>query len=159
MSVVGVVGLAAAEPTAGIKTILVPTDGSRASMQAVALACSIAKKNKGKVYVVHVIEVKRALPLDAELEPETGEGERILVEAEKVAEGLDFEVEGELLQAREAGHAVVDEAIERGVDGIIVGVEYKRAFGEFQPGRLIQYVLRNAPCLVWVCRQPVEERE
>jgi nucleotide-binding universal stress UspA family protein len=151
--------LAPAEPTAGLKTILVPTDGSGASMWAVSLACGIAKKNKGKVYVVHVIEVKRSLPLDAELEPEASEGEKILLQAEKVGDDLDFEVEGELLQAREAGHAVVDEAIERGVDGIIVGVEYKRPFGEFQLGRLPQYVLRNAPCLVWICRQPVEESE
>ena len=36
-------------------------------MAAVVLACSIAKKNKGKVFAVHVIEVKRSLPLDAEL--------------------------------------------------------------------------------------------
>jgi nucleotide-binding universal stress UspA family protein len=151
--------LAPAEPTAGLKTILVPTDGSGASMWAVSLACGIAKKNKGKVYVVHVIEVKRSLPLDAELEPEASEGEKILLQAEKVGDDLDFEVEGELLQAREAGHAVVDEAIERGVDGIIVGVEYRRPFGEFQLGRLPQYVLRNAPCLVWICRQPVEESE
>lgn len=151
--------MAAPEPTADMKTLLVPTDGSRASMGAVALACNIAKRNKGTVYVVHVIEVKRSLPLDAELEPEASEGERILLEAEKVADGQDFQVQGELLQAREAGHAVVDEAVERGVDGIILGVDYKRPFGEFQLGRLTQYVLKNAPCLVWVCRQPVEERE
>lgn len=142
-----------------MKTILVPTDGSPASMRALALACSIAKRNKGKVYVVHVIEVKRSLPLDAEMEPEATEGERILLQAEKVADEQDFDVEGELLQAREAGHAVVDEALERGVDGIILGVEYKRPFGEFQLGRLPQYVLKNAPCPVWICRQPVEERE
>lgn len=151
--------MAAPEPTCDMKTLLVPTDGSRASMGAVALACNIAKRNKGTVYVVHVIEVKRSLPLDAELEPEASEGERILLEAEKVADEQDFQVQGELLQAREAGHAVVDEAVERGVDGIMLGVDYKRPLGEFQLGRLTQYVLRNAPCLVWVCRQPVEERE
>ena len=151
--------MTAPEPTCDMKTLLVPTDGSRASMGAVALACNIAKRNKGTVYVVHVIEVKRSLPLDAELEPEASEGERILLEAEKVADEQDFQVQGELLQAREAGHAVVDEAVERGVDGIVLGVDYKRPFGEFQLGRLTQYVLRNAPCLVWVCRQPVEERE
>lgn len=151
--------MAVPEPTCDMKTLLVPTDGSPASMGGVALACNIAKRNKGTVYVVHVIEVKRSLPLDAELEPEASEGERILLEAEKVADEQDFQVQGELLQAREAGHAVVDEAVERGVDGIILGVDYKRPFGEFQLGRLTQYVLRNAPCLVWVCRQPVEERE
>jgi nucleotide-binding universal stress UspA family protein len=142
-----------------MKVILVPTDGSHASMRAVALACSIARRNKGKVYVVHVIEVKRSLPLDAELDPEAGEGERILLQAEKAAHEQDFEVQSDLLQAREAGHAVVDEAVERGVDAIVLGVDYKRPFGEFQLGRLTQYVLKNAPCLVWICRQPVEERE
>jgi nucleotide-binding universal stress UspA family protein len=142
-----------------MKVILVPTDGSSASMRAVALACSIAKRNKGRVYVVHVIEVKRSLPLDAELEPEASEGERILLQADKAADEQDFEVQGGLLQAREAGHAVVDEAVERGVDAIILGVDYKRPVGEFQLGRLTQYVLKNAPCLVWICRQSAEERE
>jgi nucleotide-binding universal stress UspA family protein len=151
--------LATADPTAGMKVILVPTDGSPASMRAVTLACSIARRNKGRVYVVHVIEVKRSLPLDADLEPEAGEGERILLQAEKAAHEQDFEVQGELLQAREAGHAVVDEAVERGVDAIILGVDYKRPVGDFQVGRLAQYVLKNAPCVVWICRQPVEERE
>lgn len=151
--------MATPEPTADMKTILVPTDGTPASMGAVALACRIAKRNKGTVHVVHVIEVKRSLPLDADLEPETSEGERILLEAEKVADEQDFQVEAELLQAREAGHAVVDEAVDRGVDSIILGVDYKRPFGEFQLGRLTQYVLKNAPCVVWVCRQPAEEGE
>jgi nucleotide-binding universal stress UspA family protein len=151
--------LASADPTAGMKVILVPTDGSRASIRAVTLACSIARRNKGRVYVVHVIEVKRSLPLDAELEPEAGEGERILLQAEKAAHEQDFEVQSGLLQAREAGHAVVDEAVERGVDTIILGMDYKRPVGEFQLGRLTQYVLKNAPCLVWIWRQPVEERE
>ena len=151
--------MAATDPTAGMKVILVPTDGSSASMRAVALACSIAKRNKGRVYVVHVIEVKRSLPLDAELEPEASEGERILLQADKAADEQDFEVQGGLLQAREAGHAVVDEAVERGVDAIILGVDYKRPVGEFQLGRLTQYVLKNAPCLVWICRQSAEERE
>jgi len=145
------------EPTAGMTSILVPIDGSDASMHALALACTIAKRNKGKVYAVHVIEVRRSLPLDAELQPEAARGEEILSRAEKVADEMDFEVEGEILQAREAGHAVVDEAIERGVGAIILGVAYTRPFGQFQLGRLTQYVLKHAPCHVWVCRHPVQE--
>jgi nucleotide-binding universal stress UspA family protein len=155
----GWISLGSTDSTSGLKIIIVPTDDSPASMKAVALACDIAKRNKGRVYVVHVIEVKRALPLDAELEPEAREGERILLQAEKVAGERDFEVRTELLQAREAGHAVVDEAVERGADAIILGMDYKRPFGEFQLGRMTQYVLKNAPCLVWICRHPVEEHE
>ena len=78
-----------------------------------------------------------------------------LSNAEAIAEKSDCRVEAELLQAREAGHAVVDEAMERGVDGIIVGVDYHMPFGEFQMGHTTQYILKNARCQVWICRQPV----
>jgi nucleotide-binding universal stress UspA family protein len=149
--------LAATDPTAGIRSILVPIDGSPASMDAVLLACSIAKKNKGKVYAVHVIEVKRSLPLDAEMPDEATSGEDLLTRAEKVATEADFRIEGELLQAREAGHAIVDEAMERGVELILMGAEHKAATGEYQMGRVTQYVMRAAPCSVWLWRHPVHE--
>jgi len=149
--------MASRDPTAKLKTILVPSDGSGASMEAVALACGIAKKNKGKVFVVHVIEVKRSLPLDADLSGEASSGEEILSRADKVAGEMDFEIEGELLQAREAGHAVVDEAAERAADLMIIGVERESALGGFQLGRLPQYALKNAPCHVWIWRQVTRE--
>ena len=148
--------MASRDPTAKLKTIVVPVDGSPASMEAVALACSLAKRNKGKVYVVHVIEVKRSLTLDADLSQEAASGEEILSQAEKVADDHDFEVEGELLQAREAGHAVVDEAAERRADVLIIGVEAEGTFGGFQLGRLPQYALKNAPCHVWLWRRAGE---
>jgi nucleotide-binding universal stress UspA family protein len=125
-------------------------------MEAVAVACTLAKRNKGKVFVVHVIEVRRSLPLDADLSQEAARGEEILAQAEKVAEGQDFEVEGELLQAREAGHAVVDEAAERRADVLLVGMEAEGTFGGFQFGRLPQYALKNAPCRVWLWRSAAE---
>jgi nucleotide-binding universal stress UspA family protein len=148
--------MASRDPTAKLKTIVVPVDGSQASMEAVALACSLGKRNKGKVFVVHVIEVKRSQPLDADLTEEAARGEDILSQAEKIADDQDFEVEAELLQAREAGHAVVDEAAERRADVIIVGLEAERPFGGFQLGRLPQYALKNAPCHVWIWRRSPE---
>ena len=139
-----------------LKEILVPVDGSEASLDALALACVLAKRSKGKVYAVYVIEVARMLPLDAELSPEVAHGEGVLRQAEEVAEELDFEVAGELLQARDAGHAIVDEGIERGVDGIVLGVSYQRPLGEFQMGPTAAYVLKNAPCQVIVCRSTAQ---
>src|SRR5437867_10835827 len=105
-------------------------------MDAVLLACSLAKRNKGKVYAVHVIEVKRSLPLDAELPDEATSGEDLLTRAEKVASDADFRIEGELLQARDAGHAIVDEAMERGVELILMGAEHKTTTGEYQTGQI-----------------------
>ena len=80
-----------------------------------------------------------------------------------VGNGIDLDVlrklgiEGELLQAREAGHAIVDEAMERNIDLILMGAEHKAPLGEYQMGRLTQYVLRAAPCNVWLWRHPVRE--
>jgi len=149
--------MASSRMSAPIRSILVPVDGSEASQQAIALACTIAKRNKGKVVAVHVIEVRRSLPLDAELTGEAEQGERYLAIAERIGDELDQAVEGELLQAREAAHAIVDEAIERQVDAIVVGVDYSAPFGQFQLGRVTQYVLKNAPCHVILWRHPAEE--
>jgi nucleotide-binding universal stress UspA family protein len=91
--------------------------------------------------------------------PEAQRGEAILTEAERVGGALEIKIDGELLQAREAGHAIVDEAIERGIDVIVIGTEYTRPFGEYQVGRTTQFVMRNAPCQVWVFRLPVRGAE
>ena len=61
-----------------------------------------------------------------------------------------------LLQAREVGAALVDEATERGADLLLVGLPYRKRFGgDFAIGRTIPYVLKHAPCEVWVVREPI----
>lgn len=138
-----------------IASILVPVAGNSIDEEAIGLACRVAKGSKGKVYAVYVIEVTRTLPLDAELTQEMRKGETILEQAERVARTLDFEIESELLQAREVGPALVDEAIERGMDLIVLGLPYKKRFGEFNMGNVAPYVLKNAPCRVWMVRGAV----
>jgi nucleotide-binding universal stress UspA family protein len=146
-----------AQPMIDLRAILVPVDGTPASLEAVKVACGIGRKIKARIYVVHVIEVQRALPLDAELQSESRLGGDILRRAEQIAEEMDCEIEAEILQAREAHHAIVDEGSERGVDAIIMGVTYKREFGEFTLGKTANYVLKHAPCQVWLCRGAIRE--
>jgi len=128
--------------------ILVPVVGTEADEEAMKLACRLAKKDKGKVWSVYVVTIKRALPLDAEIEPEIQKAETILDHIETVAEEEDYEVETDVLQAREAGPAIIDEAVERGIDLILMGVKYKRRFGQFSLGNVVPYVLKNSPCPV-----------
>ena len=139
--------------------LLVPVTGKKADDDIVRTACVLARRSKGKVYVVHVIQVSRALPLNAEVQPETQSGESVLANAEKIADVMDCQVETEILQARETGPAIVDEAVERGVDMIIMGLEYKKPFGEFDMGDTVPYILRNAPCRVLLWRGSMEEAE
>lgn len=130
------------------KKILVPVGISTASDEAMELACRLAKKDKGKIWAVYVITIKRALPIDAEIDSETREAEDILNHVEEIAENENYEVETDMLQSREAGPAIIDEAVERGVDLILMGISYKRRFGQFSLGNVVPYVLKNAPCPV-----------
>jgi nucleotide-binding universal stress UspA family protein len=138
---------------------LVPISGQRVDGEIVKAACVIARRSKGMVYIVHVIQVSRTLPLDAEVGPDVQKGESILADAEKIADVMDCQAETEILQAREVGPAIVDEAVERGVDMIVMGLNYKKRFGEFDMGTVVPYVLKNAPCHVLLWREPLVEGE
>ena len=133
--------------------ILVPVTGRQVDDEAMRLACQLAKKNKGKIWAVYVITVKRSLPLDAEIRPEISKAEDILDHIASVAEEEDYETETDLLQGREAGPTIVDEAVEREVDLILIGLSYKRRFGQFSLGSVVPYVLQNAPCQVILYHQ------
>lgn len=133
--------------------ILVAISGNVADESVITLACSLAKKQKAEIFVVYVIEVKRSLPLDAVVETEVDKAEMILTRAEDVAADNDYEVETDLIQARDAGSAIVDEARERSVDLILMGMSHKMRFGMFDLGSAIPRVLEEAPCPVLVYRE------
>ena len=136
--------------------ILVAVDGGDADKDAIQLACRLARETKGKVFVVHIIEVKRSLPLNAELQTDTKQGERILRRAQDCADEHDCKIETDLLQAREPGPAIMTEVMEKQIDLVLMGMSYRTKFGHFEIGETIPYVLKNASCRVMVLRQPLE---
>lgn len=135
------------------KKILVPVVGTEADDEAIRLACRLAKKDKSKIWAVYVITLERSLPLDAQIDSEIRKAEDILDHAESIAEEEEYELETDLLQARDAGPTIVDEAVEREVDLILMGVEYKRRFGQFSLGNVVLYVLKSASCRVILYHQ------
>jgi len=133
--------------------ILVPVIGTEADEEAIKLACRLAKQDKSEVYAVYIITMARELPLDAEVESEIRKAEDMLNHIEGIAEEQGCRIETDLLQARDAGPAIIDEALEREVDLILMGAAYKRRFGEFSLGEVLPYVLKNAPCCVILYHQ------
>jgi nucleotide-binding universal stress UspA family protein len=133
--------------------IVVPVTGTTADDEVIKLACQLAKKNKAKIWTVYVLTVKRTLPLDVEIRPDVQKAEEVLDHIATVAEDEGYEVETDLLQSREAGPTIVDEAVEREADLILMGVIYKRIFGQFSLGSVVPYVLQNAPCEVILYHQ------
>jgi nucleotide-binding universal stress UspA family protein len=147
----------ASDSLSRLKSFIVALDGSDAAFNALSVACDLARRTKARIDVLYVIEVPRSLPLDAELAEEAQRGEAILDRAEQIGSSFKVQIQADLLQARQAAHAVVDEAIERGVDAIVVGLEYHRPHGHFALGRLPMYVLEHAPTEVWLIRYPPPE--
>ncbi|MBA7620808.1 hypothetical protein ES703_28163 [subsurface metagenome] len=136
--------------------ILVPVIGTEADEEAIKLACRLAKQDKSQVYAVYIITMGRELPLDAEIESEIKKAEDMLNHIESLAEEQGCRIETDLLQARDAGPAIIDEAMEREVDLILMGAAYKRRFGEFSLGEVVPYVLKNALCCVILYHQYAE---
>ena len=134
-------------------SILITVKGHQADDEAVLLACSLARGAKAKLYALYIIEVRRTLPLDAEIAGETAKGEEVLQRIERLCEEQKCPVEAEILQAREVGPAVVQEAMERDVELLVIGMPYKKRFGSFSLGNTVPHILKNAPCRVLIWRE------
>jgi nucleotide-binding universal stress UspA family protein len=137
---------------------VVALNGGSSDARIVGLVADQARVIKAELIAVHVVEIDWTLPLDADIAGRSEEVQRVLDTAEDVAEGHKVTLEPVLLQARDVGAAIVDETIERGADLLVVGLPYRKRFGgEFAIGRTIPYILQNAPCAVWVVRDPISE--
>src|SRR5690348_17865271 len=102
--------------------IAVVVDGKRLDIELVRLACLMAKKARRKVHLVHVIEVPRTLPLKATLTKESEQADKLLTEALAIADETGCEAVAEVVQARDAGPAIVDEAKDHACALIMMGL-------------------------------------
>ena len=140
-----------------IKSVLVAVSGNSTDDSAVRFAAQMTERRRGSLYIVHVIEVERSLPVDSELPFHTTRGDDLLDTMERAARPFKCKVYSELLQARLAGHAIVHEAAEREVDAVVIGMPYKTKYSRFTLGDAVPYVLEHAPCRVILWRSEVPE--
>jgi nucleotide-binding universal stress UspA family protein len=137
---------------------VVALNGGSSDARIVRLVAETAARTKAELIAVHVVEIDWTLPLDADIAGHSEEVQRVLDMAEEIAEQQKATIEPVLLQARDVGAAIVDEATERGADLLVTGLPYRTRFGgEFAIGKTIPYILQNAPCAVWVVREPMSE--
>ena len=140
-----------------VKRLVVPVSGQRSDERAFRVAARIADRKAIELTLILVVEVAQQLPLDAELPAEIERGEAILRSAEALIQSLltgrSVHVQSELFQARTAGTAVVDEAIERGTELIVMAGRLRSRHGKVGLGETTKYILRTAPCEVMILRQ------
>jgi nucleotide-binding universal stress UspA family protein len=137
---------------------VIALSGAPSDARIVRLVAELARATKAEMIAVHVVEIDWSLPLDADIAGRSEDVQRVLDMAESVAEVQRQSLDPVLLQARDVGAALVDEASERDADLLVLGLPYRKRFGgDFAIGRTIPYVLKNAPCAVWVVREPIPE--
>lgn len=141
--------------------LLVPVTGTETDSQLLKYVARIAHRKNSDVTLIYVVEVDQELPLEAELPNEVMRGESVLVNArdllKRALDARTSDVSTDLIQARSAGAAIVDEAIQDRVDAIIMGAKVHKRLGKRSIGENVDYVLRNAPCEVVLLRGAMSE--
>jgi APA family basic amino acid/polyamine antiporter len=135
------------------RNILVPVAPGYPSGEAMDLACRLAAERRAAIVAVSVVEVALELPLDAYLPEEVAAANEALEEAVAIGESYGVRVIPRIVRARKAGRAIVDEAIRRSSEIIVMGgprrvrlhAGRRRIFGDS-----VDFVLKHAPCRVMV---------
>lgn len=136
--------------------IIIPVSGGSEDDRAIDLVGELAQRHPTNITLVYVVEVQQAMPLDAELPEAVARGEDVLARTEQLTRQLLPASSGlistDLLQARSAGAAIVDEAIEQNADVILMATAISIKYGKPVTGDAAAYVIRNAPCDVILIR-------
>lgn len=130
------------------QNILVPVVGDRFSTEAMIMALQLASERGASVEALYVIEVPMNLPLSAYLPEQRQVAAKVMEEARLMADEYGVDLIPNIIPARQAGKAIVEEAQRRRSEVIILGVERKRRLGERLFGRTVEHVIKNAPCRV-----------
>ena len=128
--------------------ILVPIVGSRVTDEMMVLACQLGTEKKSSIDGLYIIEVPLNLPLDARLVDERARADRVLAAAALIARQFKVKFAPNVITARSAGRAIVEEAERRRSEVIILGTMRKRRIADRAFGRTTDYVVDHAPCEV-----------
>lgn len=132
--------------------------GDRLDTNLIYLACQMAKGAKRKAHLVHIVEVPRTLPLNAVLNKESERADELLNGAMQIASKVGCEAVAEVVQARDAGPAIVEEAKDHHCSVIFIGFVRGAKNTSHDFSKIVSYVLTNATCRVWLVQDPCPAR-
>lgn len=145
-------------PLLAFQRILIPVAGNEADDSALRLATLLLAGTTGEASLLHVIEISFDRTLDAEDPEAVAFADEVLGRGEAYLTAHEVTARTGVVQARAAGAAIVDEAVEWGADLILMGLRYKKRFGgAWDAGRTVPYVMRNSTAPVWCLRAETED--
>lgn len=136
-----------------LKTVLLAVK-SLHRVEVVEAAFKLAREDKATVVALHVLEVPASLPVETFMFNEFAAAEEVLHKAWAVGTEHGVHVETRLVQSRHAGEAICQVAREVRADMIVMGASDRWHRELPFPTTTVEYVLKNAPCVVWVASVP-----
>jgi APA family basic amino acid/polyamine antiporter len=134
------------------RNVLVPVVDSEQSREAVHIACRLAAERGSRIVAFRVTVVPLEHSLDAPLPEQDELADRLLDEAHDIGDLYGVKVVERIARARNAGRAIVDEAVRRDSELIVMGAprlpHRTRESAIF--GKTVDFVLKQAPCRVMV---------
>ena len=132
------------------RTIVVPVVRTAETEEALVAAARLAAERGATIVLVTAVEIPLSLPLSADLPDEEARADELLDEARAIVEGYGVKAITRLVWARRAGPAIVEEAMRRNAELIVVGAS--RRFGRRGPvfGKTVDYILKTSPVRVLV---------
>jgi len=135
------------------KRILVGLKEKDHAAELAELACRLAARG-ARLWLVHVVDLPAATPLDAEVPGLDAQTKAIVGAAARVVRRHRLKPSPLVLRARFAGQALVEELKEKRIELAVVGYHRKRTLEEILLGTTHQYLARHAPCRLLVSIAP-----
>ncbi|MCL6481705.1 MAG: universal stress protein [Firmicutes bacterium] len=127
------------------KRILVGIKEASHAAELAELASRVAAKG-ATIWLVHVIELPAATPLDAPVPELEAAARKALAAAQRTVRRFRLKPAPLVLRARLAGQALLDELKEKKIDLAVLGYHHKRTLGELLFGTTHDSLARSAPC-------------
>jgi APA family basic amino acid/polyamine antiporter len=132
------------------RTIVVPIVRSPESEDALIAAARLAADRGSTIVVLHVLELPLDRPLTADLGALEDRADELLDDAQALLEEYGVRVVSRLVRARSTPRAIVDEAVARHAELIVVGAPRAVRPGRRLLGRTAEKVLKLSPVRVLV---------
>jgi APA family basic amino acid/polyamine antiporter len=132
------------------RTIVVPIVRSPESEDALIAAARLAADRGSTIVVLHVLELPMDRPLTADLGALEDRADELLDDAQALLEEYGVRVVSRLVRARSTPRAIVDEAVARHAELIVVGAPRTARPGRRLLGRTAEKVLKLSPVRVLV---------
>ena len=136
---------------AKFQSILVALSGKTNDIKSISIAKNLIEKKSGVITFVHVLEIDLDKPIDIELPEKTSSGDKILSNILKKHQIQTYNHKSVLLQARNAGPAIISEASNQSTEVIIISK--KNAQNRSSLSKTIKYVLENSQCSVLLIQE------